>query len=429
MPKVSIIVPVYNVKQYLDACIESIRAQTLDSLEVICVDDGSTDGSSRILDEYLEKDSRIKVIHKENRGYGHSINTGMGAASGEYIGIVESDDCIRPDMYEKLYSAAKEHDLDLVKSDVVFWWENLQYSCEYHRDDLGACYEKVLDESYRNIFFQFFMNTWTGIYKRSFLDKNGIRHNETPGASYQDNGFWIQTLSLCERAMWLKDALYMYRQDNPAASVKSRGKLMVMVDEYDFAEKCLRMKNKKYELLICLYYRMLRHKGVFLRIADELKREYCDVIISDFRKYKELTYGNRELYEMLNRIYTDPDGFCDVFIKRKRETLQQLNNAKWIIIYGAGRMGQRAMRILACQGMQERIKCFAVSALGASEKVGVFPVRCIEELTEYRDCAVVVVGVADHSAAYHQIQERLGGLGFSNTVDLSRLTDYFYYLY
>jgi len=429
MIKVSIIVPVYNVEQYLPACLNSILAQTLDDIEVICVDDGSTDQSSAILDNYAQKDSRLHVIHKENRGYGHSMNVGIDAASGEYIGIVESDDCILSNMYEKLYSAAKENDLDLVKSDVIFWWETLQYSCEYHREDMNEYYGRFLDASNRKLFFQFFMNTWTGIYKRCFLNANNIRHNETPGAAYQDNGFWIQTLSFCQRAMWLKDAFYLYRQDNPLASIKSKSNVMTMVNEYDYVSKILVEKHKELELGICNYYRIFRHRGVFLRIADELKRGYCDTIVKDFEQYRELAAENKSLYEWLGKVCSNPDKFCEEFVRTKQETLQKLECVRHIIIYGAGWLGQTAMRILACQGMQEKILCFAISAGKTAEGVGNLSVRCIDDLTQYRNNSVVVMGVSDESKAYLQMKGRLGELGFSNTVDLSRLTNYFYYIY
>lgn len=108
MPKISIIVPVCNVEKYLSKCLDSIVNQTLKEIEIICIDDGSTDDSGAILDSYSQKDSRIKVIHKKNSGYGNSMNVGMDCAEGEYIGIVESDDCILPEMYEELYRAGKE---------------------------------------------------------------------------------------------------------------------------------------------------------------------------------------------------------------------------------------------------------------------------------------------------------------------------------
>ena len=115
MPKVSVIIPVYNVENYLRQCLDSVVNQTLSDIEIICVDDGSTDNSGKILDEYATKDSRIKVIHKENGGYGKAMNVGLDNAIGEYIGIVEPDDYIALDMYETLYNIAKEKDLDFSK--------------------------------------------------------------------------------------------------------------------------------------------------------------------------------------------------------------------------------------------------------------------------------------------------------------------------
>ena len=109
MPKVSIVIPTYNVEQYLKECLDSVINQTLKDIEIICVDDGSTDNSGKILDEYAAKDSRIKVIHKENGGYGKAMNVGIDNATGEYIGIVEPDDYIEFDMYETLYINAKKN--------------------------------------------------------------------------------------------------------------------------------------------------------------------------------------------------------------------------------------------------------------------------------------------------------------------------------
>ena len=116
-PKVSVVIPVYNVETYIRECLDSAIAQTLKDIEIICVDDGSTDGCPQILDEYAQKDDRIKVIHKANSGYGHSMNVGLDAATGEYFAILESDDIIKPNMYEVLYAEAKKHDVDLIKSD------------------------------------------------------------------------------------------------------------------------------------------------------------------------------------------------------------------------------------------------------------------------------------------------------------------------
>ena len=122
MPKVSIVVPIYNVEKYLRECLDSIVNQTLKDIEIICVNDGSTDSCPQILEEFSKKDNRIKVINKANSGYGASMNIGLAAATGEYIGIVESDDFVKTNMFEDLYNLAKENDADVVKSDWFYYW-------------------------------------------------------------------------------------------------------------------------------------------------------------------------------------------------------------------------------------------------------------------------------------------------------------------
>ena len=117
VPKVSIIVPVYKVEKYLRKCIDSIINQTLKDIEIILVDDGSPDNCGKICDEYAAKDTRIKVIHKENGGLSSARNAGMEVAEGEYIGFVDSDDWIESDMYMTLWQKAKDINADLVNSD------------------------------------------------------------------------------------------------------------------------------------------------------------------------------------------------------------------------------------------------------------------------------------------------------------------------
>ena len=117
MPKVSIVVPIYNVEKYLEQCIDSIINQTLKEIEIILVDDGSPDNCPQICDDYVKKDSRIKVVHKTNGGLSSARNAGIEIATGDYIGFVDSDDYIELDMYEKMYNIAIENNVDFVMSD------------------------------------------------------------------------------------------------------------------------------------------------------------------------------------------------------------------------------------------------------------------------------------------------------------------------
>lgn len=110
---VSVIVAVYNIEEYLPRCVDSILAQTYEKLEIILVDDGSTDKSGRICDEYAEKDSRIQVIHKKNGGLSDARNAGMDIATGEYIGFVDGDDWIDRDMYRAMYEACEKENAQI----------------------------------------------------------------------------------------------------------------------------------------------------------------------------------------------------------------------------------------------------------------------------------------------------------------------------
>ena len=121
MPSVSIVVPIYNVEKYLKQCLDSIISQTLKDIEIILVNDGSKDGSLKIIKDYAARDNRIKVVDKANTGYGNSMNIGLSKATGKFIGIVESDDYIEPDMFETLYNLAVRDKLDVARSEFFYY--------------------------------------------------------------------------------------------------------------------------------------------------------------------------------------------------------------------------------------------------------------------------------------------------------------------
>lgn len=221
-PKVSIIVPVFNVQTYLRECLDSILNQTLTDIEIICGDGGSNDGSLEIIQEYAQKDARVKYITKEGSGYGQSMNECMDMAKGEYIGIVESDDAVEPNTYEVLYSLAKENDVDWIRGDIYFYYSGMPKEEQLKRESIiygGDFYNIVLNPQTDYRPYKSGLRTWSGIYKTEFLNKNGIRHHETPGGSYQDVGFYLKTLYYAERVYFVDQAFYKWRQDNPGSSV------------------------------------------------------------------------------------------------------------------------------------------------------------------------------------------------------------------
>lgn len=428
MPKISVIVPVYNVEKYLPQCIDSILVQTLEDIEIICVDDGSTDNSGSILDHYAAKDSRIKVFHRGNAGYGAAMNAGLAVASGEYVGIVESDDRILPKMYETLYGAALKNNLDLVKSDAFNWLETVGYCERIHFKWLDEYYDRVLDGMDHWKYFDFFMNIWTGIYRREFLEQNNINFHETPGASYQDNGFWIQTLTFCKRAMWLSQAFYLYRQDNPMASVKSQSKMLAMTKEYEYIAQIMRERQCTQGLEYCNYFRMIRHWGTFLRIADEYKRKFCDQIIKDYGTYNELLSRNPSLQRWYQEICSNPDEVCNKMIRVKSHVREKLEKADGLIIYGAGRGGHVVFKGLYNEGYYNKICCFAVSENPAETIIGNREIMLIQEAVERYSNALVIIAVIRGTGMYRQMLGRLEELGISTHLDGSDIEENFYIL-
>lgn len=222
MPKLTVIMPSLNVESYIRRCMDSVCNQTLNELEILCIDAGSTDGTWEALQEYAKKDARVQLVHSEKKSYGYQVNLGLQMAAGEYVAILETDDFILPEMYETLYHAAEKHTLDYVKADydsvlaldggkifqerfVTLYAYSQWYGTVIGPEELSHIY--ICDST-----------LWKGIYRRSFIEKHRIRLNETPGAAYQDVGFVIQTLANAKRAMYLDESFYRYRVDREDAS-------------------------------------------------------------------------------------------------------------------------------------------------------------------------------------------------------------------
>ena len=316
MAKVSVIIPVYNTEKYLRQCLKSIMKQSLSDIEIICVDDGSTDSSPKILDSFAKKDKRIRVIHKSNAGYGHTVNTGIRNAKGEFIGVVDSDDYISAEMYEELFKKAREHDLDFVKSD---FYEIRSYRDKVYRKKITAfddpdMYESVINPQENSDVFNFVtMNIWTGIYRRDFIKKNNIRFNESPGAAFQDSGFWFQTLCTAKRIMFDDGAYYRYRRDNPNSSVNDRSKVYDIIKEYGFIKRFLVSHPAAYERFHKIYViqKYYAYMDAYMRIGDEFRSDFLCKCADEFSEdIKSLKCDPKELdehaFKEMLRITDDP---------------------------------------------------------------------------------------------------------------------------
>lgn len=238
--KISILVPVYNVEKYLPKCIESLSSQTFKDLEIICLNDGSTDNSFVVLKSFAKKNKRVKIINKHNSGYGDTLNRGIALAKGEYIGIVEPDDFVEPDMFENLYLLAKKHDADVVKCN-YYEFRNGKNTIKknYQKNDS----DKIINQQELNKILYDGPAIWAGIYKKEFLEKENISFLKTPGASYQDTSFNFKTLVSAKKIVLTDKAYLHYRRDNENSSVKSNKKIYAVNKEYSETEKYLKNKN------------------------------------------------------------------------------------------------------------------------------------------------------------------------------------------
>ena len=278
-PKVSIVMPSLNVKDYISVCLESVINQTLKDIEILCVDAGSTDGTLEILEQYAQKDNRITLIHSDKKSYGYQVNLGFKASHGEYFAIVETDDIVNLKMYETLYDTAVRTGVDVVKANFCrFGITNGVMNRKQAQIAKPHMYNRILtsEEDRKDIITGAALYTWSGIYKRAFLEENGIMHNESPGASYQDNGFWFQTMAMAKQVYFISDSFYMLRRDNPNSSTMSKEKVYCIRDEYEFVLEYLRSRPEVYDELIPYYWwaRFGAYRYNYNRIGLEYKEEF-----------------------------------------------------------------------------------------------------------------------------------------------------------
>lgn len=236
-PKVSVLVPIYNVERYLRQCLQSLQNQTLKDMEIVCINDGSTDGSLEIIEEFMAEDKRFRLINKDNSGYGDSMNQGLAAAKGEYVGIVESDDWIDKEAFLELYEIAKENDADVVRAN---FYHNKAGKDEKAR--LIPVHEtgRAINPRQHTWLFLQSPAIWASIYKRDFLEKNNIKFLATPGASYQDTSFAFKVWATAEKVYLTTKAYLHYRTDNENSSINSPGKVFCVCDEYAEIERYLK---------------------------------------------------------------------------------------------------------------------------------------------------------------------------------------------
>ena len=310
--KISVIMPSLNVSKYIKQCLQSVLNQTLEDIEIICVDGGSTDGTLDIIQQYVKKDNRVKLIHSDIKSYGYQMNLGIKEACGDYIGIVETDDYIQSDMYERLYDVVvgnPEEEIDFVKANF-----NLIAECKgkvicvpFARDFNKSMLNRVLDLSEERNMYDL-NHIWSGIYRRDFLIGNSLWFNETMGASFQDTSFSLFVNLVAERCVYIGYEGYNYRTDNEGSSVKSDTKIDCVIHEYEYVVNKLKQLGLYDDVRkrLVLTNKLYTYKWNYIRLSEQSAAKFFDLIQDEMKEYDvdnvlrcSLTSEQREILTLL----------------------------------------------------------------------------------------------------------------------------------
>lgn len=438
MALLSVIVPVYNVEKYLKKCISSLLNQTLRDMEIVCINDGSTDNSLDILKEFASCDPRVKIISKQNTGYGDSMNIGIANAKGEYIGIVESDDYTLPDMFSSLFHEAKEKEVDVVKSN--YYSISKETGKIYEEILAGIPYHTVFSPNDNIKIWDITPSIWCGLYKKQFLEKEGILFHTSAGASYQDVSFWYKVLLSARKIVCVPEAYLCYRSDNEKSSVKSPKKVFCIMDEFEVIRKYVKEKHLDYMMPIIVKEQFIHYIGNYFRIDSLYQYAFLERMKKELRQDYESGLLDCNLWtaknwKLMQQIIQDSDAYFESTnidyanrYKYKKYTINhELSNigakkilvdTENIIIYGAGIYGQRLLDNLSDK---RKIIAFAVTKLmdNSPDKIDEIPVFEINDLQLYNANSLVIVAMKKSTQL--PVLKKLKELGFNKVISMDKI--------
>ena len=288
MVKVSVVIPVYNVEDFLGECLDSIVNQTLSDIEIICVNDGSKDRSLEILNEYAAKDERITVIDQENGGHAVATNNGMKLAKGKYLFLMDSDDILDLKALEETYKVAEEKNVDFVLFQAINYYMDTGELVEAENYSMNELADRVGDsvfnfEDVEDMVFDITVTPWSKLYNRQFIEKNSIRFPE--GLVFDDNVFFYEVLFAAERITFLKKHLFKRRWYSTSSTtsgarhfidyIKITDLIWEIFFRYDIFDRHIRKLGSKKVFVVYSRYK---------QIKDEFKEEYYEAMKADFER-------------------------------------------------------------------------------------------------------------------------------------------------
>lgn len=292
IPKISIIVPVYNVEKYLDRCIDSILNQDFEDFELILVNDGATDQCPEICDKYRKKDERIIVLNKENGGLSSARNAGLNIARGEYVGFVDSDDWISRNMYSMLYQICEKENLDMSICGVKLCFDDERKNKLYYKSDSVRVMTK--EEALKELFVysSFGEEAWNKLYKRHIFKE--IRYPE--GKIHEDTFCICEILEQCRRIGYITEIGYYYYQRND--SIMNINKKIPVIDKIEAVSIVLDyLKSQHSEIYNEGLYNIgsspLKNLKNILESSSEMAKQYKKELKDFYKIYKKDILKNR----------------------------------------------------------------------------------------------------------------------------------------
>ena len=341
---VSVIVPVYNTENYIEECLESIINQSLREIEILCINDGSTDNSQIILSEYAARDNRIRIVSQKNRGPGYSRNRGLKMAQGEYVYFMDSDDVLPTDALQKLYDIAEANKAEVVFFDGRSFFESkllegeyLCYKHEYEKfDEISGITNgiRLLDWCEKNK--KVVVSPCLVFLRRDYLVENKIVFHED--IFYEDNLFHVKVLLALKRGYVFHEKLF-YRRIRNNSIMTNQKKLFkhlysFFICHYEFIKLITAFETLGKEKLLILFLRHFYNN--MTDMARDLKGERLSE--EDLQYYNKLNLVQRELFGQLGLgIKTDISSITKYCAKYKN-----------VAVYGAGAIG-----IEICQYLKE----------------------------------------------------------------------------
>ena len=242
MPKISIIVPVYQAEKYLRQCIDSILAQTFTDWECILVDDGSSDESGAICDDYAAKDPRITVIHKGNGGVSSARNVALERITGTWLAFVDSDDCLYPNALQKWIEVAEKNNLDMVQC---------HFNREHIEGQVASDETEVLSATQYADSERYLTCVWGTLFKTSIVKKHSLRFDENVRLG-EDQIFLLNHMQYCSRIQRIGNVLYFYR-DNKQSAVNNPKPEYEMASVRAFKEQSYFQETLRRDVYVLLY--------------------------------------------------------------------------------------------------------------------------------------------------------------------------------